>query len=330
MFWWWDSKYWLPRGVTWEAMTNKTAPIGSIYPNFHDLSYLLITGVALIVYRLVFENYIFVPAAYFLSRKNPPETRQEMLDREKKYSRMAECAMRCLYYLISFSSGLYLVSHESHLYDITECWKNWPFHPIPKPIAWFYYIQGGFYISLIFGILFLDAKRSDFYQMLTHHFITLLLIGTSWTMNMVRVGTLILVSHDAVDILIDLAKLFRYEQMETCLSITFAGVLLVWVLTRLVYFPFVVIRSVWFDAPALIQEDYVWMNFGQQPMAPRFIMILLTALLVLHIFWCYILFKIAYDSINEGVLDDLREDFDEVSKCNREKAQENSRKNKDD
>lgn len=50
-------------------------------------------------------------------------------------------------------------------------------------------------------ILFLDAKRSDFWQMLVHHFITLALIGVSWTMNMVRVGTLILVSHDAVDIL---------------------------------------------------------------------------------------------------------------------------------
>lgn len=38
-------------------------------------------------------------------------------------------------------------------------------------------------------------------------------------------------------------------------------------------------------------------------------------------------FQIAYDSVNEGVLDDVREDYDEISKCNREKAKA---KNKDD
>lgn len=300
-----------------------------MYPHYSHLWMTVLTGISLIIYRFVFENYIFVPLAHFLSRKNPPETRRGTLDREKKYSRMAECAMRALYYTISFVCGLYLVLHESHLYDITECWRNWPFHPIPNAVAWYYWIQGGFYIALVFGILFLDAKRSDFWQMLVHHFITLALIGVSWTMNMVRVGTLILVSHDAVDILIDVGKILRYEQFETALTICFAGVLFVWVATRLVYYPFWIIRSVWFDAPALIQDDYEWLNFDQQPQAPRFIMLLLTALLILHIFWAYILFKIAYDTIQEGVVDDVREDFDEQSLVNREKAKQQN-KNKDD
>ncbi|PIC18190.1 hypothetical protein B9Z55_024172 [Caenorhabditis nigoni] len=329
MFWWWDAEYWLPRGVSWADMYNKTTEPGFMYPHYSHLWMTVLTGISLIIYRLVFENYIFVPLAYFLSRKNPPETRQGALDREKKYTRMAECAMRALYYTLSFCSGLYLVSNESHFYDITECWRKWPFHPIPTAIAWYYWIQGGFYISLVFGILFLDAKRSDFWQMLVHHFITLALVGISWIMNMSRVGTLILVSHDAVDILIDVGKILRYEQLDTALAICFAGVLIVWVATRLVYYPFWIIRSVWFDAPALIQDDYEWLNFSQQPQAPRFIMFLLTALLVLHIFWAYILFKIAYDTVKYGVVDDVREDFDENSAVNREKAK-NQEKSKDD
>nr|pir hypothetical protein K02G10.6 - Caenorhabditis elegans [Caenorhabditis elegans] len=283
MPWWTDALYWLPRGVSWSDMYNKTTEPGYMYPHYSHLWMTVLTGISLIIYRFVFENYIFVPLAHFLSRKNPPETRRGTLDREKKYSRMAECAMRALYYTISF----------------------------------------------VCGILFLDAKRSDFWQMLVHHFITLALIGVSWTMNMVRVGTLILVSHDAVDILIDVGKILRYEQFETALTICFAGVLFVWVATRLVYYPFWIIRSVWFDAPALIQDDYEWLNFDQQPQAPRFIMLLLTALLILHIFWAYILFKIAYDTIQEGVVDDVREDFDEQSLVNREKAKQQN-KNKDD
>ncbi|CAL2049962.1 CBN-HYL-2 protein [Caenorhabditis brenneri] len=329
MLWWWDALYWLPRGVGWEDMYNQTTEPGYMYPHYSHLWMTVLTGISLIIYRFVFENYIFVPLAYYLSRKNPPETRQGVLDREKKYTRMAECAMRALYYFLSFCSGLYLVSNESHFYDITECWRKWPFHPIPTAISWYYWIQGGFYIALVFGILFLDAKRSDFWQMLVHHFITLALIGISWIMNMTRVGTLILVSHDAVDILIDVGKILRYEQLDTALAICFAGVLIVWVVTRLVYYPFWVIRSVWFDAPALIQDDYEWLNLGQQPQAPRFIMFLLTALLVLHIFWAYILFKIAYDTVKYGVVDDVREDFDENSAVNREKSK-NQDKNKDD
>uniref|UniRef100_A0A1I7TIK4 TLC domain-containing protein n=1 Tax=Caenorhabditis tropicalis TaxID=1561998 RepID=A0A1I7TIK4_9PELO len=313
MFWWWDALYWLPRGVGWSDMNNKTTEPGYMYPHYSHLWMTVITGISLIIYRFVFENYIFIPLAYFLSRKNPPETRQGVLDREKKYTRMAECAMRSLYYTVSFCCGLYLVSNESHFYDITECWRKWPFHPIPTAIAWYYWIQGGFYISLVFGIIFLDAKRSDFWQMLIHHFITLAL---GWN----------LLDHEYDT---DLGKILRYEQLDTALAICFGSVLIVWVATRLVYYPFWIIRSVWFDAPALIQDDYEWLNLAQQPQAPRFIMFLLTALLVLHIFWAYILFKIAYDTVKYGVVDDVREDFDENSAVNREKAKAEE-KNKDD
>jgi len=39
----------------------------------------------------------------------------------------------------------------------------------------------------------------DFWQMVVHHVATLSLVVMSWTANMVRVGTLVLCVHDAVD-----------------------------------------------------------------------------------------------------------------------------------
>lgn len=70
-------------------------------------------------------------------------------------------------------------------------------------------IETGFYYALLFGSIF-DVKRSDFWELVLHHFITIFLLNISWTINFVRVGTLVLVSHDLSDILLEGGKLVRY------------------------------------------------------------------------------------------------------------------------
>jgi len=43
----------------------------------------------------------------------------------------------------------------------------------------------------------------DFWQMIVHHVVTISLMVMSWTANMIRVGTLVLCVHDAVDYLLE-------------------------------------------------------------------------------------------------------------------------------
>ncbi|CAD6187242.1 unnamed protein product [Caenorhabditis auriculariae] len=298
-----EAKYWLPRGTQWEDLHGQHGTSSEVFPHPTHLAWALVLGITLTGLRVIFDNFIFVPLAFFL-QKTAAETRVELMEREKKFRRMSECMFRCMYYALAFLYGICVISQQEYAYDLKECWRNWPLHPVPQTLAWYYMTQGGFYISLIISMTWLDAARSDHYQMLAHHFITLSLITISWSMNMVRVGSLVLLSHDAVDILIDLAKIFRYAGNEKALMYTFICVLVVWVLTRLVYYPFWVLNSVWFDAPSLIQADYSWLNVTELPVVPRIIMVLLSLLLVLHIFWTYILFKVAYESAHDGVLDD--------------------------
>jgi len=47
------------------------------------------------------------------------------------------------------------------------------------------------------------ACGQDFWQMVVHHISTVSLMVMSWTANMVRVGTLVLCVHDAVDYLLE-------------------------------------------------------------------------------------------------------------------------------
>ncbi len=64
----------------------------------------------------------------------------------------------------------------------------------------------GFYWSLLVS-QFVDTKRKDFWQMCTHHVITIILLSFSWICNMHRIGSVLLVVHDFVDAILDVSIL---------------------------------------------------------------------------------------------------------------------------
>ena len=46
----------------------------------------------------------------------------------------------------------------------------------------------------------------DFWEMIVHHFVTITLMVMSWTANMIRVGTLVMCVHDAVDYFLEVRE----------------------------------------------------------------------------------------------------------------------------
>uniref|UniRef100_A0A1I7XW27 TLC domain-containing protein n=1 Tax=Heterorhabditis bacteriophora TaxID=37862 RepID=A0A1I7XW27_HETBA len=285
----WDESFWLPEKVSWTDMKSNST---ITYPEVSDLWYTVIIGLGML---------------------NRPE-----------------------YCLLSTHNSnmtwLIILRNEPHLIDVKECWRNWPHHHVSNEIWWYYIIEASFYWALFVGTLCIDIRRADFMQMMVHHAITILLLYISWSMNMTRVGTLVLFIHDAADIFIEAGKIFRYAHWNFALYVLFVTFLIVWTITRLIYYPFWIIRSVWFDAPMLIQSSYRWSNIWQRPLVPRILMIMLSLLLVLHIFWTYVIlkvrsstlfskphilnkyvlnvFSVAYKSVREGDVSDVREDSD--------------------
>jgi hypothetical protein len=66
-------------------------------------------------------------------------------------------------------------------------------------------IELAFYWSLVFS-QFIDVKRKDFWQMFIHHIATIALLSFSYIVNFLRVGTLVLVVHDAGDYWLEVIK----------------------------------------------------------------------------------------------------------------------------
>lgn len=58
-----------------------------------------------------------------------------------------------------------------------------------------------------------------------------------------RIGTIILALHDASDVFMEAAKVFKYSERELGASVFFGLFAISWLLLRLIFFPFWVIRT---------------------------------------------------------------------------------------
>ena len=139
-------------------------------------------------------------------------------------------------------------------------------------------ISLGFYCSQ-FITQFTDIKRKDFWQMFIHHVATLMLLSISWIMNMFRIGSLILLVHDCSDILLEFIKALKCAKMHKACDSIFIFFVMVWIVTRLVIFPRLIFINT-FESPERNCPGLFLINF------------LLVLLLLLHIFWTYLIFKV--------------------------------------
>ena len=58
-----------------------------------------------------------------------------------------------------------------------------------------------------------------------------------------RIGTIILALHDTSDVFLEAAKLFKYSEKEPAASVVVGLFAVSWLLLRLIYFPFWIIKT---------------------------------------------------------------------------------------
>ena len=139
--------------------------------------------------------------------------------------------------------------------------------------------------------------------MMIHHVVTILLLTFSWTVNFVRIGTLVLVIHDFADIPLEGAKICRYLKFSEPVSNTVFGIFtLCWIFSRLGLLPYRVIAYSCYYALFLPKRPVkffpVYYIFNA----------LLVALQVLHVIWTVLILRVVYKAIYADGYKDLRED----------------------
>eukprot|EP00063_Salmo_salar_P008157 XP_013982992.1 PREDICTED: ceramide synthase 2-like [Salmo salar] len=179
---------------------------------------------------------------------------------------------------------------------------------------WYYILEMSFYGSLLFRVTF-DVKRKDFKEQIIHHLATLTLLSFSWCVNYIRIGTLVMLIHDASDVLLESAKLFNYAKWETTCNSLFVVFAIVFMVTRLIIFPFWLIHCTWVY-PTLQYPPF----FGYY-----FFNVMLVVLLFLHIFWAYLILrmvnKFLFGKMTRDERSDDEEDGEESSLTEEEKEE---------
>lgn len=79
--------------------------------------------------------------------------------------------------------------------------EGYPHTQLPHVMIWYYYVQLAFWLQQIF-VLHIEAPRKDFWALLAHHTVTLLLISGSALSNFWRAGNVVFVVMDLADIIL--------------------------------------------------------------------------------------------------------------------------------
>ncbi|XP_031721015.1 ceramide synthase 2 isoform X1 [Anarrhichthys ocellatus] len=214
--------------------------------------------------------------------------------------RFCEASWRCVFYFFAFVCGVLALYDKPWLYNLKEVWAGFPKQSM-LPSQYFYYLlEMGFYLSLLLSLT-LDVKRKDFKEQVIHHIATLTLLSFSWISNYIRIGTLVMAVHDSADILLEGAKVFNYAKWHQTANAMFVVFTVVFILTRLIIFPFWLIHCTW-----VYPLEEVAPFFGYY-----FSNVMLLVLQILHLYWAVLISQMAYKFIFSKLEGDDRSEEEE-------------------
>lgn len=163
-----------------------------------------------------------------------------------------------------------------------------------------------------FSHRYVEARHKDYFMMFGHHVVTIALISLAVWQGSYRIVLLVLWCHDFSDVFLDLMKMSNYMGWEGLrylftVEILFVSVVVSWFYWRLYLYPLHVIRSVGYG-PLFFREsspfaflsggfEFFRKQDGLQPHGQEICFALLCVLAVMHVFWFYLILRIAYKLI---------------------------------
>ncbi|XP_022746184.1 LAG1 longevity assurance homolog 2-like isoform X1 [Durio zibethinus] len=260
-----------------------------------------------VVARFFLDKFIFRRLAiWLLSNGSAPLKMNEAT--LAKFVKCSESMWKLAYYATVETCVLKITYYEPWFRDTKGYFRGWPDQELKLPLSLFYMCQCGFYIYSIAALLTWETRRKDFAVMMSHHVITVILIGYSYITSFFRIGSIILALHDASDVFLEAAKVFKYSERELGASLCFGLFAISWLLLRLIFFPFWVIKSSSYH----IRE---FLNLSQSyPTSLYYVFnTMLLMLLVFHVYWWILICSMITRQLkNRGkVGEDIRSDSED-------------------
>ncbi|KAJ3699272.1 hypothetical protein LUZ61_002977 [Rhynchospora tenuis] len=296
----------LLRSLDWER---------EAFPAYRDFLALPFFALFFPTVRFFLDRFLFEKVARRYIFAKGQEKLIESDESRRKIRKFKESAWKCVYFLSGEVLAILVTYNEPWFTNTRSFWVGpgdqvWPDQKIKLKLRTVYMYVGGFYVYSIFALMFWETKRSDFGVSMTHHVATAVLIALSYIFRFARVGSVVLALHDASDVFLEIGKMAKYIHCEWLASFAFLLFVVSWVLLRLICFPFWVIWSTSYEVLlALDKEKHKFWG----PIYYYVFNTLLFALLVLHIYWWVLIYRMLVKQIQSRgrVGEDVRSDSED-------------------
>ncbi|ONK69418.1 uncharacterized protein A4U43_C05F22690 [Asparagus officinalis] len=283
------------------------------YPNYDDFIALPILVVFFPIVRFFLDRFVFEKVAQRLVLgKGHDKPNYEVDGGRKKIKKFKESAWKFVYFLTGELLSLSVTYNEPWFENTRYFWVGpgdqvWPDQKIKLKLKGVYMYAAGFYTYSIFALMFWETRRSDFGVSMSHHVATAILIILSYILRFARVGSVVLALHDACDVFLELGKMSKYSGCEWLAVLSFLLFVALWVLLRLMYFPLWILRSTSYEVLLTLDKEK---HKFEGPIYYYVFNTLLFSLLVLHIYWWVLIYRMLVKQIqSKGQIgDDVRSD----------------------
>ncbi|KAG5980606.1 hypothetical protein E4U55_003852 [Claviceps digitariae] len=187
---------------------------------FEDAYFISFCIVVFTLLRAGFMEYILGPFA-----------RMQGVTKKKDQVRFTEQAWLLVYYSVFWTMGMYIYCKSPYYLNMREMWTNWPNREVDGLMKGYVLAQWAFWLQQII-VINIEERRKDHWQMFSHHIITTILISSCYCYHFTRVGNMILVIMDVVDLFLPAAKCLKYAGYNTICDIMFGVFMLSWLIAR--------------------------------------------------------------------------------------------------
>lgn len=262
---------------------------------------------AFVAARSFLDRFIFRRLAIWLLSNGAVQLKINEATRAK-IVKCSESLWKLTYYATVELCVLKILYHEPWSTDLRGYFVGWPDQELKIPLQLVYMCQCGFYAYSIAALLTWETRRKDFSVMMSHHVVTVILIGYSYITRFFRIGSVILALHDASDVFLEAAKAFKYSEKEIGASVCFGLFAISWLVLRLIFFPFWIIRSSSYHLCEFLRLSEAY----DMTLYYVFNTMLLT-LLVFHVYWWILIYSMIMRQLkNRGqVGEDIRSDSED-------------------
>ena len=170
-----------------------------------------------------------------------------------KHARVEKASLlvfKMVFYTLSSVWG-YLLYRDSEMMpswlggdgDVLNLFKSYPYATQHPGLLIYSLVQMGYVIEDIFEHLFVQHRTNDFWEMNFHDFLSVSLFGSMIVTNTIMFGAMISLLHNLSDIPTTITRVLSQTKFKNGTIITFLINIVVWIATRLVMLPILLIAG---------------------------------------------------------------------------------------